>query len=105
MSEKAAPGGPAVPCSARIASFDPLDAVGTLRLADGGTLRFGRSACIQFEPVVDMGEGAPITLLELIPLSGDEYETVRREGSDGWLKIVGPMNAENRGPRWRYPTH
>jgi hypothetical protein len=42
-----------LPCSARIASFDLADQIGTLTLAGGLSVRFGRSACHGFEPVPD----------------------------------------------------
>src|SRR5262245_53968363 len=44
--------GPELPCGARIAEFNTLDEVGTLSLSNGASLRFGRSACQGFEPVV-----------------------------------------------------
>jgi hypothetical protein len=43
---------PEVPAPATIATFVTVDAVGTVELAGGGRLRFGRSACKGFEPVV-----------------------------------------------------
>ncbi len=45
---------PEVPCRARIESFDSTDAVGTLLLPNGTSLRFGRSACRGFEPVPEL---------------------------------------------------
>ncbi len=54
---------PKVPCGARIASFNLADAVGTLTLAEGATLRFGRSACRGFEPVI----GAEVTVRATVP--------------------------------------
>ena len=52
---------PAMPARATIASFVVEDAVGRLDLAGGGSLRFGRSACTGFEPVV----GAAVIVEEL----------------------------------------
>jgi hypothetical protein len=43
---------PNTPVHARIESFGVADAVGSLVLADGTSLRFGRSACKGFEPVI-----------------------------------------------------
>jgi hypothetical protein len=43
---------PEVPVAATIATFVIADAVGTLALESGEALRFGRSACKGFEPVV-----------------------------------------------------
>src|SRR5262245_28234769 len=43
---------PDVPTKATIATFVIADDVGTLELAGGGRLRFGRSACKGFVPVV-----------------------------------------------------
>lgn len=43
----------ATPSTAKIAAFAPADGVGNLALEDGTAMRFGRSACRGFEPVVD----------------------------------------------------
>lgn len=56
-----------------IASFDPIDAVGTI-LSEGETLRFGRSAC-NFEPVA--GIGVEITGTGSHPLGGRRATGVR----------------------------
>ncbi len=53
----------ALPVSAQIASFDVTDAVGTLVLDASTRLRFGRSACHGFEPVV----GAKVSVREVEP--------------------------------------
>jgi len=44
---------PEVPVRARIATFVVADGLGTLALESGEWLRYGRSACKGFEPVVD----------------------------------------------------
>src|SRR5687767_7532159 len=86
--------GPAVPIGARIDSFDPLDAVGTLLTADGSALRFGRSACKQFEPVVGadviVGEVSPhpmggwrATRIALDPQAGPVYDRLLAERDAG----------------------
>lgn len=85
---------PAVPIAARIDAFDPLDAVGTLRVTDGSPLRFGRSACKKFEPVVGaeviVGEVAPhpmggwrATRIELDPQAGPDYDRLLAERDAG----------------------
>lgn len=53
----------ALPASARIASFDVTDAVGSLMLDAATRVRFGRSACHGFEPVV----GAKVRVLAVEP--------------------------------------
>lgn len=53
----------ALPASAKIASFDVTDAVGALLLDDLTRVRFGRSACHGFEPVV----GAKVKIHALEP--------------------------------------
>ncbi|MDQ3339362.1 MAG: hypothetical protein M4D80_29710 [Myxococcota bacterium] len=50
-----------VPVRGTIASFTLIDAVGTIELAGGERLRFGRSACKGFEPVV----GARVMVLQI----------------------------------------
>lgn len=57
----AAAGAPDLPARAKIATFNVVDAVGSLALEGGGQLRFGRSACKGFEPVV----GASVTVVEV----------------------------------------
>jgi hypothetical protein len=52
---------PTLPAHGKIATYSVADAVGTLELEDGNTLRFGRSACKGFEPVV----GASVIVEEL----------------------------------------
>lgn len=52
---------PSLPARAKIASYDIADAVGLLELANGDRVRFGRSACKGFEPVV----GASVILEEV----------------------------------------
>jgi hypothetical protein len=42
-----------LPSGARVETYDAADGVGTLRLDSGESLRFGRSACPGFEPVVE----------------------------------------------------
>jgi hypothetical protein len=56
------PTAPSVPARARIQSYMLADGVGVLELAGGGTLRFGRSACAGFEPVV----GAAVVVTQVV---------------------------------------
>jgi hypothetical protein len=53
---------PATPTKARIESYVLADAVGILELPDGRRVRFGRTACKGFEPVV----GSEVVLEEVV---------------------------------------
>jgi len=74
------PAPPGLPAAAKIESYVLADAVGVLRLADGGEVRFGRSACKGFEPV----GGASVILEELAPSArGLRAKVVTLDPSDG----------------------
>lgn len=60
------PAPPDTPADGTIEAFDLADAMGTIRLATGETLRFGRSSC-SFEPVA--GLAVRVVAAEVGPLS------------------------------------
>ncbi|MFZ5446132.1 MAG: hypothetical protein ACOZQL_39460 [Myxococcota bacterium] len=39
--------------------------------------------------------------MELVPLSTEEYDRARREGSHAVLATLGPFSPANRAARWR----
>lgn len=57
-----------LPTDAEIATLNAMDGVGTLKLSDGTTLRFGASACRGFIPVV--GAKVRVTATRPHPLGG-----------------------------------
>jgi hypothetical protein len=71
---------PTVPCAARIESYDASDGVGVLKLDDGARLRFGRSCCKGFEPVV----AARVNVIEIAlhPLGGLRAKRVLLDPED-----------------------
>ncbi|MCC6898060.1 MAG: hypothetical protein IT377_03745 [Polyangiaceae bacterium] len=85
----------ALPASATIASFDVTDAVGTLKVDAATTLRFGRSACRDFEPVVGAKVivretepsrfGPRATRLELDPTDADYDQLLRKRDSQAGI--------------------
>lgn len=50
---------------------------------------------------LQIAEGAPVHLLEVIPLTHDEYQQVRSLGSRAWLEAQGTMTPAKRAARWR----
>lgn len=70
---------PAVPARATIEAFAIVDAVGTLVLEGGERLRFGRSACKGFEPVV----GAAVIVTEVASdARGHKAKSITLEAGD-----------------------
>ncbi len=85
----------ALPASATITSFDVTDAVGTLTVDAATTLRFGRSACHDFEPVVGAKVivrgtepsrfGLRATRLELDPTDADYDGRLRERDAEAGI--------------------
>jgi hypothetical protein len=50
---------------------------------------------------LQIAEGAPVHLLEVIPLTNDEYHQVRSLGSRAWLEAQGTMSPAKRAARWK----
>ena len=67
-------------------AVEEIEATGFV-LRDAGTL-----------PV---GEGPSINLMELIPLSKEEYGLVRSQGSRPWLANNAHMTPQSRSKRWK----
>lgn len=69
-----------VPRAGRIESYNVADAVGSVRLESGETLRFGRSACQAFEPA----EGVRVLVQATgpNPLGGERVQVMTRDPND-----------------------
>ncbi len=50
---------------------------------------------------LQIADGAPVHLLEVIPLTHDEYQQVRSIGSRAWLEAQGSMSPARRAARWK----
>ena len=74
MSRAPSSPAPHVPQDATISTLVPADAVGTLTLADGSTLRFGASACRGFTPAV--GVRVRVVSTRPHPLGGHAASTL-----------------------------
>ncbi len=72
---------PRVPQDATIATLVPADAVGTLTLDDGSTLRFGASACRGFTPAV--GVRVRVVATRPHPLGGHAAASLELASSAG----------------------
>jgi hypothetical protein len=100
-----------LPLQAEIATYVVVDAVGILQLATGEQIRFGRSSCKGFEPVV----GAAVILEEVVADcevgKRRKYVLIRRMnntircsrleispldyGATGWTGINPPLQRDN----------
>ncbi len=70
---------PLLPARAIIETYEIADAVGSIKLANGEQIRFGRSACQGFEPVV----GAAVVLEEVAPYPrGWRAKAINLDASD-----------------------
>lgn len=49
---------------------------------------------------LSLGAGEPVSIMELVPLTAEELDRCRRQGSGGFLQELGPMSLATRAPRW-----
>lgn len=80
-----------------IESYRVADNVGEIRLAQGSVLRFGRTACKNFEPAV--GVRVYVESIGLHPLGGERAEAIVRDPADSdYERRVAVRDSESAPP-------